>query len=179
MENELIYPEILEKTESAEEIFPVVDEKKHVLGFATRKFCHAGSKPLHPVVHLHVYNKNGDLYLQKRSMNKDIQPGKWDTSVGGHINYGEQIIDALMREAKEELGIDVVNPVVLFSYVFESEIEKELVNSFSVIYDGQILPDPEEVTEGRFWSREEIDNNIGKDIFTPNFEFEYKEIMAL
>ena len=72
MENELIYPEILEKTESAEEIFPVVDEKKHVLGFATRKFCHAGSKPLHPVVHLHVYNKNGDLYLQKRSMNKDI-----------------------------------------------------------------------------------------------------------
>ena len=73
----------------------------------------------------------------------------------------------------------MVNPVVLFSYVFESEIEKELVNSFSVIYDGQILPDPEEVTEGRFWSREEIDNNIGKDIFTPNFEFEYKEIMAL
>lgn len=66
-----------------EEWFPLVDEKGETIGKATRKECHSGSKMLHPVVHLHIFNKAGDLYLQKRSINKDIQPGKWDTAVGG------------------------------------------------------------------------------------------------
>ena len=62
-----------------EEWFPLVDEKGETIGKATRKECHNGSKMLHPVVHLHIFNKAGDLYLQKRSINKDIQPGKWDS----------------------------------------------------------------------------------------------------
>ena len=45
---------------------------------------------LHPVVHLHVMREGGFLYLQKRAMDKDIQPGKWDTAVGGHVDFGEQ-----------------------------------------------------------------------------------------
>ena len=48
------------------------------IGKATRKECHSGSKQLHPVIHLHIFNDTGELYLQKRSMTKDIQPGKWD-----------------------------------------------------------------------------------------------------
>ena len=88
-----------------EEWFPLVDEKGETIGKATRKECHNGSKMLHPVVHLHIFNKAGDLYLQKRSINKDIQPGKWDTAVGGHIDYGETVEDALHREVREELGI--------------------------------------------------------------------------
>ena len=71
------------------EWFPLVNEEGETIGKATRKECHSGSKLLHPVIHLHIFNKDGDLYLQKRSMNKDIQPGKWDTAVGGHIDYGE------------------------------------------------------------------------------------------
>ena len=88
-----------------EEWFPLVDEKGETIGKATRKECHSGSKMLHPVVHLHIFNKAGDLYLQKRSINKDIQPGKWDTAVGGHIDYEETVEDALHREVREELGI--------------------------------------------------------------------------
>jgi len=72
------------------EWFPLVNEEGETIGKATRKECHSGSKLLHPVIHLHIFNKDGDLYLQKRSMNKDIQPGKWDTAVGGHIDYGER-----------------------------------------------------------------------------------------
>ena len=87
-----------------EEWFPLVNEKGETIGKATRKECHNGSKMLHPVVHLHIFNKAGDLYLQKRSINKDIQPGKWDTAVGGHIDYGETVEDALHREVREELG---------------------------------------------------------------------------
>lgn len=64
------------------EWFPLVNEEGETIGKATRKECHSGRKLLHPVIHLHIFNKDGDLYLQKRSMNKDIQPGKWDTAVG-------------------------------------------------------------------------------------------------
>ena len=76
---------------SKEELFPLVDEAGNVVGSATRKECHSGTFWLHPVVHLHVFNSKGELYLQKRSMLKDVQPGKWDTAVGGHVDFGESI----------------------------------------------------------------------------------------
>ena len=81
-----------------QERFPIVDEEGRVVGTATRGECHNGSKLLHPVVHLHVFNSRGEVYLQKRPEWKDIQPGKWDTSVGGHIDYGETPEQALNRE---------------------------------------------------------------------------------
>ena len=82
-----------------EEWFPVVDTSGKVIGKAPRSVCHDGkSMLLHPVVHLHIFNKRGLLYLQKRSVRKDIQPGKWDTSVGGHISFGEDLETALNRE---------------------------------------------------------------------------------
>ena len=77
-----------------EEWFPLVDEAGNIVGRATRRECHDGSKRLHPVVHLHIYNKDGDLFLQKRSLAKDIQPGKWDTAVGGHVDLGESVEQA-------------------------------------------------------------------------------------
>lgn len=129
------------------EWFPLVNEEGETIGKATRKECHSGSKLLHPVIHLHIFNKDGDLYLQKRSMNKDIQPGKWDTAVGGHIDYGESVEEALRREVREELGITDFTPVFIKRYIFESSIEKELVNSFRTTYDGPITPIPRNWTE--------------------------------
>lgn len=155
------------------EWFPLVNEKGETIGKASRQACHSGSKMLHPVVHLHVYNEKGDLYLQKRAITKDIQPGKWDTSVGGHVDYGETVEEALRREVREELGITDFTPAYITSYVFESDIEKELVNTFKTTYDGIIKPDPSEIETGRFWTLEEIKASLGKNIFTPNFEKEF------
>lgn len=156
-----------------EEWFPLVNEEGETIGKATRRECHNGSKKLHPVVHLHIFNREGALYLQKRSMKKDIQPGKWDTAVGGHIDYGESVEVALRREVREELGITDFEPQFMVRYLFESAIEKELVNTFYTVYEGTVSPDHDEVDEGRFWPIEEIEANIGKEVFTPNFEQEF------
>ena len=160
--------------DNQQEIFPVVDESGQVIGSATRGECHSGSKLLHPVVHLHVFNSKGDIYLQKRPEWKDIQPGKWDTAVGGHIDYGETPEEALHREVREELGITKFCPEQLDMYVFESQRERELVYVNRTTYDGEICPSAAELDGGRFWTMQEIHEAMGKGILTPNFENEFK-----
>ena len=159
------------------ERFPLVDEDGRVIGSATRGECHSGSKLLHPVVHLHVFNAAGDIYLQKRPAWKDIQPGKWDTAVGGHIDYGEEIEAALRREVREELGITDFTPEFVDKYVFESQRERELVYVHRCVYDDPIRPSTEELDGGRFWTMAELHEAIGKDVLTPNFENEYLTII--
>ena len=164
------------KQDNSQELFPIVDEEGRVLGKATRGECHDGSKRLHPVVHLHVFNSAGELYLQKRPEWKDIQPGKWDTAVGGHIDYGETPEEALLREVREELGITVFTPQRLGMYVFESLRERELVYVFRTVYDGEIHPSDDELDGGRFWTLDEIRAAIGQGILTPNFESEIQRL---
>ena len=166
------------QSDNNEEMFPVVDEEGNIIAAATRGECHNGSKLLHPVIHLHVFNSKGELYLQKRPDWKDIQPGKWDTSVGGHIDLGESVDIALRRETQEELGITDFMPEKLTSYIFESTRERELVFVHKTIYDGEIHPS-DELNGGRFWSLEEIKKNLGKEVFTPNFEGEIGKVIAL
>ncbi|MDO5526999.1 MAG: NUDIX domain-containing protein [Prevotella sp.] len=160
------------------EMFPAVDENGKIIGAISRGEAHNGTKTLHPVVHLHVFNSKGELYLQHRPMWKDIQPGKWDTATGGHIDLGENVEQALTREVREELGITDFTPELLGHYVFESKVEKELVYAYKTTYDGSVKPNAEELDGGRFWSREEIAANMGKDVFTPNFESEYQRFFC-
>ncbi|MFA4181779.1 NUDIX hydrolase [Xylanibacter rodentium] len=160
------------------EYLPAVDEAGNIIGAVTRGEAHSGSHILHPVVHLHLFNSKGEIFLQKRPAWKDIQPDKWDTSTGGHVDLGESIGQALKREVGEELGITDFTPEELGHYVFNSDKEKELVYVHKTIYDGPISPDTDELDGGRFWTMEEIAENIGKGIFTPNFESEYTKYFA-
>ena len=164
--------------DNQEELFPVVDEMGNILGAITRGQAHDGTKVLHPVVHLHVFNSEGALYLQKRPEWKDIQPGKWDTAVGGHVDFGENVEMALQREVREELGISDFMPEAMGSYVFEGPRERELVYVHKTTYDAPIHPNNDELDGGRFWSPTEIAEALGKGIFTPNFEDEYRRFFA-
>lgn len=160
--------------DNQQEMFPIVDESGAVTGSATRGECHSGSRLLHPVVHLHVFNSKGDLYLQRRPQWKDIQPGKWDTAVGGHVDYGETPAEALRREAREELGITDYTPAFVDKYVFDSQRERELVYVNRTTYDAEIRPSGDELDGGRFWTMQEIDDAMGKGVLTPNFESEFQ-----
>ncbi len=154
------------------EMLPVVDANGQVIGKMSRDEAHQGTKRLHPVVHLHVI-KQGAIYLQKRKEDKDIQPGKWDTAVGGHIDYGEDIETALKREAFEELSIKNFEPHFIAKYLWDSEEEREMVFSFFTRDAVNITPNIYEISDARFWKFDELEKNIGKGVFTPNFEAEY------
>jgi isopentenyldiphosphate isomerase/intracellular septation protein A len=157
------------------EMLPIVDEEGNIIGKASRGECHFNptKKLLHPVVHLHVFNNKGELYLQHRAVTKKVQPGKWDTAVGGHISYGEDLELSLRREAEEEIGISGFTPKLVRKYIWETDVERELVFMFVCSLVGELKPNPEEVSEGRFWTMNEIKQNLGKQVFTPNFEKEF------
>ena len=180
---ELIYPSfpapLLKgaKRAKAAEMVPVIDEYGNVIAQAPRSRCHHNpDKPLHPVVHLHIINRRGSIYLQQRGAHKDLLQLYWDTAVGGHVSYAEFIQQDLYRESAEELGLHDFQPLGLLNYVYESDSERELVSVFAAVGEYVIRPDPDELAGGRFWTPEEIDQAYGKGILTPNFEGEYTRI---
>ncbi len=156
-----------------EEWLPMVDEEGRILGKALRSYCHNGSKTLHPVIHLHLLSESA-LFLQKRALTKLVQPGKWDTAVGGHLAYGETVEEALKREASEEIGLNDFEPLPALRYRWNTEIESELVYCFIAYRGKPNVLSSEEITEGKFWKFDEIEKNLGKSVFTPNFEHEYQ-----
>jgi len=155
-----------------DEIFEIVDSAGRTIGQATRLEIHNKSYLLHKVVHVLVFNGDGRLLLQKRSMNKDIFPGKWDTSVGGHVMPGEDILSSAIRETQEELGFIPENLNFLYSYIYSGRLERELVYSYSIIKEGNFSYNKEEIDGVKFWSIEDIRSSLGSGIFSDNFEYE-------
>lgn len=169
---ELTYPAEPFPATSRGEDLPLIDTTGRVVGRAARRECHAGTELLHPVVHLHLFDGAGRLYLQKRSMTKDVQPGRWDTAVGGHIDYGESVAAALVREAYEELGLSHIRPQALFHYVWRSAVEAEMVCAFAAVCEEEISIDPKEISAGRWWTRPELEEAAGQAMLTPQLEQE-------
>lgn len=159
-----------------DEWFDVLNRRGRAIAEAPRTVCHSGPKLLHAVVHLQVFDGKGRIYLQQRSMKKLIQPGKWDSAVGGHVDPGEAVETALLRESREELSMKGFSPFFIQKYRWTSDQETELVHCFAALWNGELRPDPEEIEEGCFWSFTEIEEALGNNLLTPNFEWEWKKI---
>jgi len=155
-----------------EEYLEVVNEKGETLNSLPRSEIHGNPSLIHKVVHVLVFNSKGELLLQKRSMDKDVAPGKWDTSVGGHVNSGESLETAVRREMEEELGIADCGLKFQYSYKHSNRYETELVSTYSCVYDGEINFQHDEIDEVRPWGLDEIRTNIGTGVLSDNFEHE-------
>ncbi|MDC7232995.1 MAG: NUDIX domain-containing protein [Spirochaetales bacterium] len=161
-----------------QEIFDLVDEHDNVIGSADRDEFHGNPGMIHRVVHILVFDSSGELYLQKRSITKDVQPGKWDTSVGGHVNTGESYEEAAYREMHEELGIQGAVLEFLYRYLHTNDYESEFVSTYRCVWNGAIEFNRDEIEAGRFWSMEQIREAVpGK--FTPNFLDELERFRKL
>jgi isopentenyldiphosphate isomerase len=155
-----------------EEYLEVVNENGEVLQSLPRAEIHGNPSLMHKVVHVLVFNSSGGLLLQKRSMDKSVAPGKWDTSVGGHVSSGESLETAVQREMEEELGISDCGLKFLYTYIHSNPHETELVYTYSCVYDGEINFQQDEIDEVRPWSLDEIKDNIGAGVLSDNFEHE-------
>jgi isopentenyldiphosphate isomerase len=158
-----------------EEYLEIVDVNGEVIGSAPRSKVHGDPSLVHRVVHVLLLNKDGEILLQKRSENKDVAPGRWDTSVGGHVGMGEDLITSSRREMLEELGVTGDEPEYLYSYTHSNAYETELVTTFRHAYDGEFSFNREEIDEIRFWSFDKIRQAVGKRILSDNFEHEFSK----
>ncbi|GJL78258.1 MAG: NTP pyrophosphohydrolase [Nitrospinaceae bacterium] len=143
-----------------DEIYDVVDIDDRVTGQATRREIHQ-KKLLHRSVHIFVFNREGHLYLQKRALSKDENPGFWDTSSAGHVDAGEDYQTAADRELMEELTIsEPLQPFMKIKACPESHFEH--VHAYTCTTRQPIQPNPDEIQEGRFWTLEEIKDSLGE-----------------
>ena len=151
------------------EWFDVVDEKDKVIGKATRDECHSNPKLMHRVVYILIFNSKGELLLQKRSMKKDMSPGKWTSSASGHVDSGDNYTDAAKRELKEELGIEL-ELVWMLKFLDITSQESEIAVIFTAKSAGPFKAEPEEIDEVKFFTIEEIKGllSMESEMLTPN-----------
>ncbi|OGG34855.1 hypothetical protein A2363_00235 [Candidatus Gottesmanbacteria bacterium RIFOXYB1_FULL_47_11] len=145
----------METTDNQDEMFIVVDGNDNILGYKTRFECHRDNSLIHRTVGALIFNRQGQLLLQKRSMTKDMEAGMWGISAAGHVARGQTDEEAVHRELQEELGIDT--PLVFFKkFIIENSGESERVALYKGKSDGPFTPDPQEVADIRFFDPREI-----------------------
>ncbi len=147
----------------SEELLDVVDADDRVVGTASRSEIHTRGL-MHRAVHVLVFNRAGDLFLQKRSLAKDENPGLWDSSAAGHVDSGEDYLDCARREIGEELGIETrVEFVVLFKLNASAITGFEHCTVYRIDYDGPLRLDPDEIDDGAWTDAAAMDARVAAD----------------
>jgi isopentenyl-diphosphate delta-isomerase type 1 len=159
-----------------DEIYDIVDENDHVTGQASRKHIHE-NKLLHRSVHTLVFNSRKELFLQKRALCKDENPGLWDTSSAGHVETGESYETCAHRELGEELSLKATLTASVKISACQ-ETYGEHVQVYTCITDDAIKINPDEITEGAFFSLTQIRKEISTHptLFTSSFKMLFNQI---
>jgi isopentenyldiphosphate isomerase len=141
----------------SEERFDVVNDADEVVGQKPRSEVHRLALK-HRAVHVLVFNRRGDLFLQKRSMLKDCFPGRWDSSASGHLDVGESYDACAVRETREELGLELsAAPQRLFKLHASAETGWEFVWVYRCCHEGPFRLQPEEIERGEWCGTERLE----------------------
>lgn len=150
--------------DNQDELFVVVNKKDRIICYRTRFDCHHNKQLIHRAIGVVIFNKQGQILLQKRSKNKDTNPGFYTLSTSGHVGKGETYEQSAQRELFEEIGIH--SPLKRKGkFILESDVETEMDCLFSTIYNGPFYPNKEEVDELKFVSIDQL--NKMKSKLTP------------
>jgi len=152
---------------SADEIVAIVDERNNVVGSAPRREMRAKRLP-HRSTYILVFNSQGQLYVQKRTLTKDLFPGYYDTAAGGVVLAGESYEEGARRELEEEMGIRDVPLSWLFDFFYSDDLTRVWGGVFSCAYDGRIVLQPEEIESGAFLRISDILRRAQTEPFTPD-----------
>lgn len=140
----------------SEEIFDVVNERDEVVDRKPRSEVHRLGL-LHRAIHVLVFNSRGEIFLQKRSMTKDREPGKWDSSSSGHVDSGEDYDACAVRELREEIGLIVPKtPERLFKIDACAETDQEFVRVYRCQAEGPFRLHSEEIECGEWFALEAV-----------------------
>ena len=140
----------------SEDIFDIVNERDEVIDAQPRSEAHRLGL-LHRAVHVLVFNSRGEIFLQKRSITKDREPGKWDSSSSGHVGSGEDYDACAVRELREEIGLTVQKtPQRLFKIDASAETDQEFVWVYRCEAEGPFQLHPEEIERGEWFAPEAV-----------------------
>ncbi len=162
---------------SADEIVAIVDEHNNVVGAVSRKEMRARCLR-HRSTYILVFNTRGQLFVQKRTMNKDVFPGYFDSVAGGVILAGESYEEGARRELEEELGIRGAHLEPLFEFYFASPDARVWGAAFSCAYDGPIALQEEEIESGAFMEIEEVLKLQKTEAFTPDGQYVLRRYLS-
>ena len=152
---------------AADEIVAIVDAQNNVVGAAPRREMRA-NRLIHRSTYILVFNPEGALYVQKRTMMKDVFPGYYDPATGGVVLAGESYEDSAIRELEEEMGIRRVSLTQLFDFYFADERTRVWGSAFSCVYNGPLTLQEEEVESVVLLTPEEIFRRARTERFTPD-----------
>lgn len=147
---------MIDVSDDQNEVFDLIDKNDRVVGKVRRGDAHRDKSLIHRSVGVAVVNHHGKIFLQRRSLSKDVDSMKWTISCSGHVPTGEKYEQAAARELKEELGITGVTLNFLTKYLYQGEKETEMVCLFKIFYDKELTLNTTEILEGKFFSKEEL-----------------------
>jgi len=151
----------------AEEIVEIVDRDNNPIGAVTRRIMRQ-QRLIHRASYILVFNRLGELFIQKRTLTKDVYPGYWDLAAGGVVLAGESYLVSAMRELREELGVTGVKLKLLFDQYFEDENNRVWGRIFSCISEGPFTLQAEEIDHGRFIALSAIEALNTSEPVTPD-----------
>jgi 8-oxo-dGTP pyrophosphatase MutT (NUDIX family) len=162
---------------AAEEIVVIVDAHNQVVGAVPRREMRAKRLP-HRSTYVLVFNSPGEVYVQKRTLTKDVFPGYFDVAAGGVVLAGETYEQGAARELEEEMGIRGIPLSRLFDFYFEDDDTRLWGCAFSCVYDGAVILQEEEVESGAFVSVSDILRRAATEPFTPDGMYVLRRYLA-